>query len=112
MANSDWSVNSPSNPAQGPVAIFLTGLGQTNPASSDGAINRPPLAQPVIVPDFTFTGNFSATVAFLGAAAFEVAGVSQLNIIPSGPLTPNLSDQFFGFSLAIGATGVTVYVAP
>jgi len=52
VANSDWSANSPSNPAQpgSVVAIFLTGLGQTSPPGVNGAINQPPLAQPAVAP--------------------------------------------------------------
>jgi uncharacterized protein (TIGR03437 family) len=82
VVNSDWSVNSQSNPAKrgSPVVLFLTGLGQTTPASSDGAINQLPPAQPRTVPAVKFWGP-SGNVIFIGAAPFEVAGVSQLNLI-------------------------------
>jgi uncharacterized protein (TIGR03437 family) len=113
VANSDWSANSATNPAQGSaVTIFLTGLGQTNPPAVDGSINRPPLAQPVTVPNITFTGNYSVSVTFLGAAAFEVAGVSQINVTFSGPLIPVLGGPYnTAFIVYIGGTGVTVYAA-
>jgi len=113
VANSDWSANSATNPAQGSaVTIFLTGLGQTNPPAVDGSINRPPLAQPVTVPNITFTGNYSVSVTFLGAAAFEVAGVSQINVTFSGPPIPVLGGPYnTAFIVYIGGTGVTVYAA-
>ncbi|HUE24608.1 MAG TPA: SBBP repeat-containing protein [Bryobacteraceae bacterium] len=108
VANSDWSANSVTNPAHGgEVAIFLTGLGQTSPPGVDGAINRLPLAQPIIMPTVTNnTGNYSVTVAFLGAAPYEVEGVSQLNLMLSGELYNSV------FDLAIGAAPVAVYAAP
>jgi uncharacterized protein (TIGR03437 family) len=110
VANSDWSANSITNPAHGGATIFLTGLGQTDPPGVDGAINQPPLAKPVTEPAVTSTGNYSASVTFLGAAAFEVAGVSQLNVIFSGP---PISDQpLAAVTVMIGGTEVTVYLAP
>jgi hypothetical protein len=52
------------------------------------------------------TGNYSVTVAFLGAAPYEVEGVSQLNLMLSGELYNSV------FDLAIGAAPVAVYAAP
>jgi uncharacterized protein (TIGR03437 family) len=113
VVNSDWSANSQTNPAKGGVAaIFLTGLGQTNVPGVDGAINQPPLAQPVVMPDITNTGNYAVNVTFLGAAAGEVAGVSQLNIGFSGPLVPTLGQPLNpAFIVTIGGASVTVYAA-
>jgi uncharacterized protein (TIGR03437 family) len=114
VVNSDWSANSSTNPAKGSlVIIFLTGLGQTNPPGVDGAINQAPLAQPVTEPAVNITGNYSVNVAFLGAAAGEVAGVSQLNLIigstippPAGQTSSNL------LMVTIGESAAQVYIAP
>jgi len=108
IANQDWSANSPSNPAKSGsvVTLFLTGLGQTNPASLDGAVNHPPLAQPQTAPA-VYVGGLPANVSFLGAAANEVAGVSQLNLIMSAPAAGQNS-----LWVEIGPTGAAVYVAP
>ena len=110
VANSDWSANSAANPAHGGATIFLTGLGQTDPPGVDGAINQPPLAKPVTEPAVTSYRNYSAMVTFLGAAAFEVAGVSQLNLIFSGA---PISDQpVAAVTVMIGGTEVVVYLTP
>jgi len=103
VVNSDWSVNSASNPAKpgSQVVIFLTGLGQTIPASKDGAINQLPPVLPQIMPAIDFSPA-TCTVTFIGAAAYEVAGVSQLNlIVPPAPTQ---------LSVSIGAANATVYV--
>src|ERR1017187_4786290 len=107
VVNSDWPVNSASNPAKpgSQVVIFLTGLGQTIPASADGAINQLPPARPRTVPAIAFP-YAPANVTFIGAAAFEVAGVSQLNMtLPAPAASP--------FLVYIGNDGsiATVYVA-
>jgi uncharacterized protein (TIGR03437 family) len=114
VANSDWTANSQTNPAKGGVmTVFLTGLGQTNPPGVDGAINRPPLAQPAVAPAISFYGNYSANVTFLGAAALEVAGVSQLNAGFAGPLVPTGGQPVNpGATITIGTASVVVYVAP
>jgi len=108
VVNSDWSVNSPSNPAKpgSGVAIFLTGLGQTIPPSVDGALNQRPPAQLENVPEIGFDGA-PANVTFIGAAALEVAGVYQINMtLPSPAASPFL--VYIG--PGIWATA-TVYVA-
>jgi len=110
VVNSDWTPNSQSNPGA-LVVIFLTGLGRTIPASTDGAINRPPLAQPAMAPQMQFSGDVGSVVDFLGAAAGEVAGVSQLNISPTG-LVPNMNGQFYGFTVSVGGASAEVYVSP
>jgi uncharacterized protein (TIGR03437 family) len=112
VANSDWTANTPTNPAKSgsQVVIFLTGLGQTIPASSDGAINQLPPAQPQIMPAITVE-PVAGTVTFIGAAVYEVAGVSQLNmIVPTLPAQG--SPQLL---VSIGSSPgpfATVYVAP
>lgn len=115
VVNSDWSVNSATNPAaQGSVvAIFLTGLGQTIPPGIDGAVNQLPLAQLAVVPQIT-TSSFPATVAYVGAAAYDVSGVSQINIVVgSGNWTPPGEQIVVGVAIVdtIGHEAL-IYVAP
>lgn len=115
VANSDWTLNSPANPAaQGSVvALFVTGLGQTIPAGVDGAVSVPPLAQLALVPQITFS-NYPASLAYVGAAAYAVSGVSQVNVVlgslvisPPGGQNEVIVDIVTSTSL-----GVPVYVAP
>jgi uncharacterized protein (TIGR03437 family) len=110
VANSDWSANSPSNPAKSgsQVVIFLTGLGQTIPPSADGAINQLPPAQLQIMPAINFS-PMGGTVTFIGTAAFEVAGVSQLNVtVPDLP-APGPAQVLVSIGGSPGAMA-TVYV--
>ena len=89
-------------------------LGRTHerlspPPGVDGAINQLPLAQPAVVPAISFVGTYGANVAYLGAAAFEVAGVSQLNVVVG---IPTSSQGVLDVTIGNFLTGVTVYVAP
>jgi uncharacterized protein (TIGR03437 family) len=101
--NPDFTVNSPSNPAPaGSIAtLYVTGAGQTNPASSDGAIYGDPLplpAGPVTV------GTLPVTFA---AAAYGIAaGILQVNFqvpaqTPAGDLvvTMNGSNGYFALTV-------------
>src|SRR5260370_41544960 len=49
VLNADGSVNSASNPAAAgsAMALYLSGVGQTDPPSQDGQVNAAPLAAPV-----------------------------------------------------------------
>ena len=84
-------------------------MGQTSPPSVDGTINQPPLAQPVTIPSIVFGGDYTANVAFLGAAAYEVARVSQLNITLGAPIVPVLGQPYV-LGVQIGMATPTVYV--
>jgi uncharacterized protein (TIGR03437 family) len=86
ILNSDYSLNSPSNPATaGSIAIlYATGGGQTNPPATDGAITT--AAAPLAASDIEVSvGGQPATVLYAGNAGGEVAGVTQINLqLPSG----------------------------
>ena len=81
ILNTDYSVNSPANPAaRGSwVAIYATGAGLLSPAVADGAIvsavSLPVTATPISVT----IGGQTATVSYQGAAPGLVAGVVQIN---------------------------------
>jgi uncharacterized protein (TIGR03437 family) len=80
ILNSDYSLNSPSNPAAAGsiVIVYGTGGGQTNPQGTDGAISTAamPLASDVSVT----VGGQPAQVLYAGNAGGEVSGVVQLNL--------------------------------
>jgi uncharacterized protein (TIGR03437 family) len=86
VANPDASPNSESNPApiNSVVAIYLTGLGQTIPPSTDGAVNMTPFVSPRIVPSIV-TNGIPEQPVFLGAAVGQVAGVMQVNLFVPNP---------------------------
>jgi len=79
------------------------GLGQTIPASTDGVINRVPPAVPRTMPAVVNWANGEAftQVTFIGAAPFQVAGVSQLNILaPATAPSAGFMAVFVGRALA------------
>ena len=84
--NKDGSINGAGHPAKvgDYVQLYITGVGQTNPAGTDGLINAAPLPVPVAPVKVTIGGQ-TATVNFAGGAPGTVAGVIQVNAqIPSG----------------------------
>jgi uncharacterized protein (TIGR03437 family) len=84
--NKDGSINGAGHPAKvgDYVQLYITGVGQTNPAGSDGLINAATLPVPV-APVTVTIGGLPAGVNFAGGAPGTVAGVFQLNAqIPAG----------------------------
>lgn len=79
--NEDGTVNSATNPANAGsiVSLFATGLGQTNPPASDGAIANGVLAL-ATAPISVLIGSLPAYVVYAGAAPGEVNGVYQINV--------------------------------
>jgi uncharacterized protein (TIGR03437 family) len=98
ILNQDNSVNGPNYPAAkgSIVQVYLTGEGQTNPASVTGAITTATLPPPQVTPapllavTVTINGQ-PAQYAYAGEAPSLVAGMMQLNVqipanAPSGAL--------------------------
>jgi len=107
--NSDGSVNGSAHPASagGFVSLYATGLGQTNPPGSDGALATQPLPQPAQTVTATIGGK-SATVQYAGGAPNVVQGVSQINLqIPSG-LTPGANAVVISIGGVSSPSGVTI----
>jgi immune inhibitor A len=87
--NQDGKLNSASNPAavNSSVVFWGTGEGETTPAGVDGLPATASYPKPVLKVSAT-VGGITATVDYLGAAPYFVAGVFQLNVkIPAG-VTP------------------------
>ncbi len=87
----DYSFNGPADlypdvtypaPVGQQVVIYLTGAGQTNPASVTGSVT--PGSPFLLVPGDVSAriGGVPATVAFIGGAPGLVNGVIQVNLIP------------------------------
>ncbi len=77
ILNSDYSLNSPSNPAAAGtiVIVYGTGGGQTNPPSNDGAITI--AAMPLSADASVTVGGQPAQILYAGNAGGEVAGVTH-----------------------------------
>jgi uncharacterized protein (TIGR03437 family) len=106
VANADGSINSLTNPAAigSTVALYLTGLGPTNPPSLDGAILRDPSIRPRTIPSVSSFG-IPQIPAFLGAAPGEVAGITQINLIVGDPGASN------NLPVYVGSAFGRIYVA-
>ena len=99
MLNSDFTLNSASNPAKAGsvIGIYLAGAGQTNPPSQDGKINTPPLAAPALpiqLQWYDSTGQpVALAVTFAGAAPGLAAGIFQVNFVapPQGTTVVQLT---------------------
>jgi uncharacterized protein (TIGR03437 family) len=89
VANSDGTLNSPSNPAKAGsfITIYGTGGGVTSPPGTTGGLwpltaSLPTLTAPVSVT----IGGTSATVLYAGSAPTLESGYFQMNVaLPSGP---------------------------
>jgi len=99
ILNSDYTLNSPSNPAAtgGVVVVYATGGGQTNPPAKTGWITA---AAASLSADVTVTiGGTPAQILYAGNAGGEVAGAIQLNLqLPAGvsgtlPIVLTISGQ-------------------
>ncbi|MBY0507460.1 MAG: putative Ig domain-containing protein [Bryobacteraceae bacterium] len=88
ILNQDSSVNSATNPADRAsiVSLYLTGLGQTTPASVDGQVVST-IANLVIPVSATING-VAAEVLYGGNAPGLVPGIAQVNVrIPTAALS-------------------------
>jgi uncharacterized protein (TIGR03437 family) len=87
VANADGSANTATNPAPigSTVALYVTGLGQTNPPGLDGSITRDATTRPLVQPLISVNGN-RVDPAFFGAAPGEVAGITQINVVAQDAL--------------------------
>jgi uncharacterized protein (TIGR03437 family) len=108
ITNQDGSMNSSSHPAQigSVIALYVSGLGQTNPPGDDGLINATPLPVP-LVPVTVFFPGISVTPQFVGAAPGMIAGITQVNVeIPSGTL---VSGSVMPLTLLLNNTVAPLY---
>ncbi|MDQ6758859.1 MAG: hypothetical protein M3Z32_03200 [Acidobacteriota bacterium] len=96
--HSDFSVVSPSNPAQAgeTLSVFLTGLGAVNPAVADGV---PGPSSPLSVVSNSigvFIGGKQASSTFTGLAP-QLIGLYQINVqVPAGVASGNAPLQVSG----------------
>jgi uncharacterized protein (TIGR03437 family) len=108
--NADFTPNSASNPVKaGSYAImYITGGGQTIPASIDGGIYSvpPPLAaNPVVIQG----DNGPWAVTFAGGAPGLADGIMQVNFI-APPATPGSLSQGATLSTGVGSINFNLYV--
>jgi uncharacterized protein (TIGR03437 family) len=90
IINQDGSNNNSTPALAGSiVSVFVTGLGQTNPASQTGEIVTG--ARPQALEVTAFINGNPATVTYAGAAPGLAAGIGQVNVrIPTNSASGNL----------------------
>lgn len=99
VQNSDYSLNTDSNPVQagGTIFAYLTGSGPVNVAMSDGiAASSSPLAK-AMSQTSAIIGPLPAQVSFVGLAPGFV-GLTQMNIV----VPPGLAAGDYPLSVSIG----------
>jgi uncharacterized protein (TIGR03437 family) len=90
VVNQDGSPNSESNPAalHSVAALYITGAGQTIPASTTGEIYTTSAVSPKTFPDIQVNGLVEKPV-FVGASPGTAAGVLQVNLwVPDPGMAP------------------------
>jgi uncharacterized protein (TIGR03437 family) len=111
-SNQDGTLNGAAHPAKAGsyISLWLTGAGQTNPASVDGQPGAAPLPKPV-APILVTIGGTSAVVQYAGQAPNTVAGVMQINAqIPSGTQAANAVPVVVQVGSVSTQAGVTIAV--
>jgi uncharacterized protein (TIGR03437 family) len=105
--NSDFSPNSASNPAEAGsiVILYLTGAGQTVPASTDGEVYAPPLPRS----ESTITIEGPLPVTFAGAADGLADGILQVNF-QAPPAIPSQLANGLTLSTGLASTNFILYV--
>lgn len=112
--NSDWSINSSSNPARPGSIVFayMNAVGPTMPAGVDGLPNTSPLPKPILPIEVTVAG-FRAEIEFLGGAPGIVAGIMQMNMrIPASFTGSQFCRVFVRVTNADTFTESGVFVGP
>jgi uncharacterized protein (TIGR03437 family) len=104
--NSDFTVNSPTNPAKAGsvMELYVTGGGQTNPPSTDGEIYTDPLPQPVGAVT-VLAGSPNNLATFAAAAYGLAAGILQVNFQAPAQSEPGVRVQ-----VGSAASSFAVYV--
>ena len=94
VLNQDGSVNSQANPAGAgsKVSVYVSGVGQTNPAWVDGGINAGTVKLASTVAVLYSARRTSVPLLYAGAAPGQVAGVAQIDfLIPTSSLVGDAS---------------------
>ncbi|MBZ5619228.1 MAG: hypothetical protein LAQ69_10975 [Acidobacteriia bacterium] len=111
------SVNDAGHPANGGdvVTLYVTGAGQTNPASVNGKPGGDGSAgNPFLLPLLTVTatvGGKTATVQFAGGAPGVVAGVTQVNVVVPAGLAAGAVPVVVQVGTTSTQSGVTIAVS-
>ena len=120
--NHDYTVNSPTNPAQpgSMVMLFGTGGGQTSPPSIAGEVTPPGSRPLVTIPQVVLTPTqpIFLNVEYAGAAPGLLSGVTQINVTLPASIPPEEGYPLGTVPLEVVEPGVptfqsvTIYATP
>jgi len=111
IANQDGAANSADHPAQPGafIAVYVSGLGETNPPGDDGLVNVAPLPVPLVSVQVYLPAGFAPGVSpqYVSAAPGLIAGITQINVqVPTGIATTG------GMApIGIGSATAALYVS-
>jgi uncharacterized protein (TIGR03437 family) len=112
VINADGTLNSESNPAKSGsyVTFYMSGLGRTTPAGTDGHPASAPLPAPIA--PVTASGNcyVQPTILYAGDAPGLVEGVIQVNMQIQAPLANCSGGPAVGLESGSTSFTVTVYI--
>jgi uncharacterized protein (TIGR03437 family) len=108
IANQNGTQNSANSPAKlgSVVALYVTGLGVTNPLSADGLVNLFPLPVPARLPGI-FLGQTQVQPLYAGAAPGLISGINQVNLQLPATISPP-SNQI---AIGIGSANASIFIA-
>jgi uncharacterized protein (TIGR03437 family) len=98
VANSDGTLNSPSNPAKagGFITVYGTGGGVTNPLGITGGLWPIATSLPILTLPVSVTiGGTSATVLYAGSAPTLESGFFQINALLPTSLPPSTGSYIY-----------------
>ena len=109
IANQDGTANSATSPAKlgSVIALYVTGLGETNPLSVDGLVNTFPLPVPLVMPGI-YIAQTQVQPLFAGAAPGLISGIVQVNV----PLPAMVSGGSNAVALGLGSANVSIFITP
>ena len=111
--NADYSYNSSDHPASPGsfVTLYMTGVGQTNPAGIDGSV--PQSAGELSQPSLQITGEIGgrpAAVLYAGTSVGIVSGVIQLSLVVPSGLSAGQQPVTVTVGTVATQTGVTIAI--
>jgi uncharacterized protein (TIGR03437 family) len=114
IVNQDGSLNSTSHPAPpgSTVVFFLTGAGQTSPASQDGHLSDGAAAVETVLIPVVKIGNEEAQVVSMGSVPGLVSGVIQVQVrVPADSGAGPAIALVVGVGDGASQSGITIAVA-
>ena len=106
---SDSTLNGPDHPAKAGdyVLVYMTGAGQTSPASQ-GAV--PAVDARVVAPISVTVGGKATSQAYAGTVPGYIAGLIQVNVLVPDGLAPGAQPVVIGAGSESSQSGVTIWV--